>query len=83
MPGIASTAGPRLVAVNSSNPSPVFHIQREGLDVEIDTSYPLPEATLYPRPHAVLGFELGGLLAVASSLERHMMVCWQSDGALP
>ena len=49
---------------------------------EIKTSYPLREAALHPRPQGVLSFELGGLLALASGLER-LMVRLQADGELP
>jgi hypothetical protein len=49
---------------------------------EIKTSYSLREAALHPRSQGVLSFELGGLLAVASSLER-LMVRLQADGELP
>jgi hypothetical protein len=49
---------------------------------EIKTSYPLREAALHPRPHGVLRCELGGLLAVASGLER-LMVCLQPNRELP
>jgi hypothetical protein len=50
--------------------------------VEINTSYPWREGALHPRPQGVLSFELGGLLAVPSGLER-LMVRLQSDGELP
>jgi hypothetical protein len=49
---------------------------------ELNTSYPLREAALHPRPQGVLRFARGGLLAVASGLER-LMVRRQSDGELP
>ena len=48
---------------------------------EIKTAYPLREAALHPCPQSVLGFELGGLLAVASGLKR-LMVRLQPDGEL-
>jgi hypothetical protein len=49
---------------------------------EIKASDPVREAALHPRTQGVLSFELGGLLAVASGLER-LMVRLQSDGELP
>jgi hypothetical protein len=49
---------------------------------EVKASYPLRETALHPRPQGVLRFELGGLLAVASGLER-LMVGLGPDGELP
>ena len=42
----------------------------------------LREATLHPRPERILGLELGGLLALARSLDR-LVVRLGPDGQLP
>src|SRR5262245_14995182 len=86
--GLSPALAQRLAPEPGDDPDHIHGRRRQGLlemracqpqrptPAEIETSYPLREAALHPRPQGILRFELGGFQAVASGLERLMVDLW-------